>query len=214
MAKKKAAAPQPKTKPKKETTAEAIKRIERQNTGKSKSKEVKMQLKLLNFQLKEEQKEKKAEAEERMKLKKEKERKMEHEKKLQEVQKEAEKEKKENKLLCRFFIEAPIEIQRSGNFACPNPGCKDLHELSEELTLEDTLEMEMERVRKGQKINKEVFDRFLKNYIKEREIFEKKKIAIKSGIDLFSVDPSIFKDDENAGDDTYENMGYQSDEES
>ncbi|KAF7693646.1 Zinc finger CCCH domain-containing protein 15 [Cucumispora dikerogammari] len=197
----------------KETIADQIKRIKEQNYGKRQTKELEKQLKNLELQLKKEQEKKKLEIQEKQLQKLERERKLEFEKKVSEVQKEAELEKKENKLLCRFFIEAPIEIQRSKTFVCPMPGCVDLHELILELTLEDTLEMEMEKVRTGPKVDEKVFESFLKKYIKEKELFEKKRDAVKSGINLFTADPSLFKDDENADDDKYENLNYSNDEE-
>lgn len=201
------------TKPQRETVTEQIKRIKEQNYGKKLTKEIEKQLKNLDLQLKEEQKKKKKEIEEKQIQKLERERKLEYEKKITEVQKEVEKEKKENKLICRFFVEAPIDIQRNGSFKCPNPGCIDLHELTNELTLEDTLEMEMEKVRKGPKIDETTFNNFLIKYIKERAIFEKQRDAVKSGINLFSADPSLFKDDENADDKKYDNLDYNNSEE-
>lgn len=157
--------------------------------------DLKKQLIKLTLLEKEEVKKKKEEAEQRAKEQEEK-------RKLFELkQKEEEETVKENlddemKLICKFFIEATDKKK----FVCPDPNCKDVHELDEEETFDDHIQKEMMNVKKGEKVTEETFKEWLLKKQKEDKIHEKKKQAIKNGIELFLLNPELFKDDDEVDD--------------
>lgn len=122
-------------------------------------------------------------------------------------------------LLCRFMIDAINEGEFSKKWVCPNPLCRDIHNLSEsknvEISIEEFIEMKRQNIENLSLITEQMFNDWKS---KKRVEDQKHKDAVKalragmSGTDLFKETPNMFVDDEEAIDVDYNERNYEVEE--
>ncbi|KAL6121717.1 hypothetical protein NUSPORA_01326 [Nucleospora cyclopteri] len=124
---------------------------------------------------------------------------------------EEEKDEKKPKLVCKFLIDALNNNEYSSKWNCPNPKCKDIHKLIElsenkeaEVSLEEYLELQRQTLEdeKLTPVTEITFREWKEKKLKEEELHAKRVAALSispKGVDLFKIQPEIFDDDEEEG---------------
>ncbi|XP_077301410.1 zinc finger CCCH domain-containing protein 15 homolog [Arctopsyche grandis] len=141
------------------------------------------------------------------------------------LKKEDKKEKEikatnQQKVVCRFLIDAMNKGEFSNTWVCPIPKCSDIHKLIElsnnqevEISLEEYIELQRLTLNESDltPVTDITFAEWKMKRDKEEALHAKRVAALScKGADLFLKNPEMFEDDEEVGDEiNYNERNYE-----